>query len=175
MRGTRVHRFRLLAVTGAALTAAVVGVHVTGASGAPAPRTLAQALRAPHGPAAGDPLWQGPAREGVAPDAAGVDQGTKRQAGSVRLGPAAAVTPDQLLSAGDRSGACTIGYGRGRVCLPTTPPSAGQMGMSVLQMPWTCTEVRTLLPAGLPLNSRGNDPAHLDGNGDGTACGTGDA
>lgn len=152
----------------------VVGLGVKSASGAPAPRSLAQAMAEQHGRAAGDSVFQGDARKGVDQDGREVNQGQRRQAAAVHLGPAAAVTPDQLLSQGDRAGACTIGYGRGLQCLPTTPPSAGRMGMSVEQMPWTCAEVQTVLPKGLPLNTPGRDPAHLDSNGDGIACGIGD-
>lgn len=176
MKGTTMTR-RTRSLIGLGLTLAVgtvIGVEVTSASGAPAPRTLAQAMAEQHGRAAGDPVFQGEAREGVDQDGRGVNQGLHRQAAAVRLGPAAAVTPDQLLSQGDRAGACTIGYGRGLQCLPTTPPSAGRMGMSVEQMPWTCTEVRSLLPDGLPLNTPGRDPARLDSNGDGIACGDAD-
>jgi hypothetical protein len=173
MRGSAVSKVSLLAGLGCC-TAVVIGLGVNSASGAPAPKTLAQAMNEPHGHAAGDPDYAGKGRKGVDPEAEGVDAGTRKQAAGVKLEHGRPVTPDQILSAGDRSGACTIGYGRGQQCLPTTPPSAGQMGMSVRQMPWTCAEVRTLLPAGLPLNARGEDPAHLDGNGDGIACGSGD-
>lgn len=152
----------------------LVAVQTPGASGSAAPRSLAQVLGERHGVAAGDPVWRAPAHAPVGPSAKGVDSGAKDQAVDVRPGPARAVTPQQLLSPGDRSGACTIGYGRGSVCLPTTPPSAGDHGMTVEQMPWTCAEVRTLLPGGVVLNARGQDPARLDSDGDGTACGAGD-
>lgn len=168
-------RSSLLAGLSVGVTAVVVAVGVHGAAGAGAPTTLSQAMSERHGHAAGDPLFAGHSRRGVDADAAGVNEGRKKQASGVTVGPQSAVTPEQLLSQGDRSGACTIGYGRGMQCLPTTPPSAGRMAMSVVEMPWTCAEVRTLFPAGLPLNQQGVDPAHLDRNGDGTACGAGDA
>lgn len=82
-------------------------------------------------------------------------------------------------------GNCTVGYGSGngrgnQQCLPITPPSAAAMGMTVEQMPWACPEVQTLFPAGLSVNVKGVvpalvDPAHLDSNGDRTACGPGDS
>lgn len=119
MTGTSVHRTRLLAVTGGALTAAVVGV---------------QALSAPHGPAAGDPLCTGRrARPCRRSPAASTRARIGRPARSGWDPPGG--DPDQLLGTGDRSGACTIGYGPGRKCLRTSPPSAGQMGMPVQQMP----------------------------------------
>lgn len=169
----------ILAAAGLTLVAgAVVGLGTSGASGSAAPRvprSLAQAMGEQHGQAAGDPTWRDPQRAGAGPDAEGVDAGTRRQATGVVLGRAAPVAPERLLSPGDRSGACTLGYGRGRACLPTTPPSAGQMGMTVQEMPWTCAEVRSVLPRGIALNVAGVDPAHLDDNGDGTACGAGDS
>ena len=156
------------------VTAGVVAIAVHGAAGAPAPKTLSQVMAERHGHAAGDQLYAGRGRKGVDLEADGVNEGRKKQASGVAVGPHAAVTPDQLLSNGDRSGACTIGYGKGLQCLPTTPPSAGRMGMTVAEMPWTCTELRTVLAAGVVLNRRGFDPAHLDSNDDGTACGAGD-
>lgn len=176
MRGRAVSKKVSLLAGLVCCAAAVVGLGVTSASGAPAPapKTLAQAMSERHGQAAGDPVYVGKGRKGVDRDAEGVNAGTRKQAAGVKLGRGRPVTSEHLLSKGDRSGACTIGYGRGLQCLPTTPPSAGQMGMSVAQMPWTCTEVRTLLPEGLPLNKRGEDPANLDSNSDGLACGDGD-
>lgn len=156
------------------VTVVVVAISVHGAAGAAGPKTLGEAMADRHGHAAGDSLYAGQGRKGVDADADGVNDGRKKQASGVKVGPHAAVTSDQLLSNGDRSGACTIGYGKGLQCLPTTPPSAGRMGMSVAEMPWTCAELRTVLPAGVVLNQRGVDPARLDSNDDGTACGAGD-
>ncbi|MDT0264265.1 excalibur calcium-binding domain-containing protein [Jatrophihabitans lederbergiae] len=176
MKGSRMPgKAPLLAAVGIAVAVTtVIGLEMSSASGASGPRSLGQAMSERHGHAAGDPIFMDKGRKGVDSDADGVNQGTKTQASKVKLGQAAAVTPDQLLSQGDRSGACTIGYGRGLQCLPTTPPSAGQMGMTVQQMPWTCAEVRTVLSRGIPLNKAGVDPAQLDGNHDGVACGPGD-
>ena len=167
-------RTRLFAGLSLGVTAAVVAIGMNGAAGAPGPKTLSQVMAERHGHAAGDSLYAGRGRERVDPEADGVNDGRKRQASGVVLGPHAAVTPEQLLSDGDRSGACTIGYGKGLQCLPTTPPSAGLMGMTVAEMPWTCKELRTVLAAGVVLNQRGVDPAHLDSNKDGVACDAGD-
>ena len=71
-------------------------------------------------------------------------------------------------------GGCTPGYGKGSECLPVTPPAAAAMDMNVDSMPWTCSQVRQLFPQGIVLTLRGRDPAHLDSNGDGIACGKGD-
>jgi len=135
--------------------------------------SLAEAMAQPHGAAHGDPIHDAnhEVHQGVDPGAAGVDNGSKQQATAVHTGPDLhPVQPGQLYAKGDYSAGCTVGYGHGKECLPITPPSAGAMGMSVTQMPWTCPEVRTLLPKGIRLDVRGVDPAHLDTNGDGIAC-----
>jgi hypothetical protein len=68
--------------------------------------------------------------------------------------------------------------GRGVVCLPQTPPShaahAALTGEDLSRY-WTCTEVRTLLPQGVVVDTTGSDPLALDSEGDGTACGDGDS
>lgn len=106
----------------------------------------------------------------VAPDAKGVNQGTKKQATKIKM----VKPPVQSGAQVPPTAGCTAGYGRGVVCLPITPPSAGQMGMTVKQMPWTCSEVRLYFPQGVLLTKKGVDPARLDGNKDGVACGKGD-
>lgn len=116
--------------------------------------------------------------KGVDPGAADTNRAGHTQATGVimhRITPAeaaAATQPKDVTLLG--AGGCTPGYGKGAVCLPITPPSAGAMGMTVTQMPWTCAEVRTLIPAGIVLNNPVKDPAHLDVNKDGIACGAGD-
>lgn len=70
---------------------------------------------------------------------------------------------------------CVVGYGNNGQCLPDTPGSASEMGMTRQQMPWQCEEVRLSFPAGLQVGKgEGKDPLHLDSNKDGTACGIGD-
>lgn len=74
-------------------------------------------------------------------------------------------------------GGCTVGYGLGSKCLPVTPPSAAAMQMTVQEMPWRCNEVHLRFPHGIAVNNpgtTGSDPAGLDSNHDGIACGPGD-
>lgn len=140
-------------------------------------KTLAEAISKPHGVANGDPLHAPhiESHKGVEGGADGVNQGKKKQAAAVQLTPDIhPVSPTQLFSKGDYTAGCTVGYGHGKACLPITPPSAGAMNMSVAQMPWTCAEARTLLPKGIQVDVKGVDPAHLDSNHDGIACGAGD-
>jgi cytoskeletal protein RodZ len=105
------------------------------------------------------------------------NNGTLQQAGGVSMTTPAAIphSTETPVSVGAHTGGCTPGYGQGALCLQITPPSAVAMDMTVQEMPWTCTEVKTIFPNGLPLNVKGVDPAHLDGNKDGIACDTGDA
>jgi len=108
------------------------------------------------------------------PGAAGVNDGSKRQAAGVDLQPAPVVNPADVLPSGLVNG-CVAGYGRGVQCLPTTPPShAGHGSGRDMSMYWTCTEARTVLPDGIVVDTPGTDPLGLDGNQDGTACGAGD-
>lgn len=177
--GTR-HWTTGVAAAGLVTALAVVAIGSGGTARATAhvpALTLEQAMSQPHGVAAGDPIHDSikDSHKSQNPDAKGVDEGNKKQAtGTKTRKDAPPVTAEQLYQKGDFSAGCTIGYGHGKACLPVTPPSAGAMGMTVKQMPWTCTEVRTLLPAGILLDVKGVDPAHLDTNGDGTACGQGD-
>lgn len=140
-------------------------------------KTLAQVIDEPHGRANGDPIHAAvtEVHKGVDPGAAGVGEGTKKQAAAVQLtADLHPAQPSQVHTKGDYSAGCTVGYGHGRACLPTTPPSAGAMNMSVTQMPWTCSELRTLLPNGIAVDVKNVDPARLDSNHDGVACGVGD-
>jgi hypothetical protein len=108
------------------------------------------------------------------PEAAGVNDGSKQQAADVTLEPAPVVDPSQVLPHGLANG-CVPGYGQGGGCLPSTPPShAGHGTGEDMSIYWTCAEVRTVLPNGIPLDNAGTDPLGLDSNGDGTACGAGD-
>lgn len=63
---------------------------------------------------------------------------------------------------------CLLDYGAGDMCLPAVPPSAAAMGMNELTMPWTCAEVRTLLPEGIKVS--GTDVLRLDTNQNEVAC-----
>lgn len=135
--------------------------------------TLQEAMAQPHGAAHGDQAHPTAHEDhkGVDPGAGAVNDGRKGQATAITLRPDLhPIQPGQLYAKGDYSAGCTIGYGRGKACLPVTPPSAGAMEMSVKAMPWTCMEVRTLLPKGIAVDVRGVDPARLDRNGDGIAC-----
>ena len=140
----------------AAATVGALGIGVLSASGAPQkvnPRT------------------------GVQTEAAGVNAGTKAQAPGIAMRPIKPVDPSV---AGDygRYGGCTPGYGRatgaGKGCLPPISPSAVAMGMTEQEHPWTCAEVRVLLPLGISVSNKGVDPIGLDRNKDGIACGAGD-
>ena len=113
------------------------------------------------------------ARTGVRAQAAGVNEGTKKQATGIVMRPITPVDPSVVGKYG-KAGGCTPGYGRGKACLPPIAPSAVAMGMTADPHPWSCAEVRTLLPKGIRLNSPGTDPLALDRNKDGVACGTGD-
>lgn len=112
-------------------------------------------------------------KTGVRAQAAGVNQGTKSQASGVRMRPIAPVDPAVVGKYG-KAGGCTPGYGKGKACLPPIAPSAVAMGMTAEEHPWSCAEVRTILPQGIRLNIVGTDPLGLDRNHDGIACGTGD-
>ena len=113
------------------------------------------------------------AKTGVRAEAAGVNNGTKDQAPGIVMRPITPVDPAVVGKYG-KAGGCTPGYGRGKACLPPIAPSAVAMGMTAQQHPWSCAEVRTILPKGIRLNSKGTDPLALDRNNDGLACGTGD-
>jgi len=120
----------------------------------------------------------GAAFAGVDQQAGGVNDGTKEQAAAVQLQRAPSVAPEQVLPSAGQVNGCATGYGRGVVCLPQTPPShaahAALTGEDLSRY-WTCTEVRTLLPQGVVVDTTGSDPLALDSEGDGTACGDGDS
>lgn len=113
---------------------------------------------------------------GISPQAAGVNEGTKRQGAAVVMRPARtdSAGDDRLAGVAGATGGCTPGYGRGRACLPLTPLSVVRTGGLIAEARWTCAELRSLIPAGIRLDARGQDPLLLDRNGDGTACGAGD-
>ena len=81
---------------------------------------------------------------------------------------AAGVTPEVNDAA--RTGGCAPGYGDGRSCLPVAPPSAAQQAGHNVEVKWTCKELLTLLPKGIPLQIPGVDPLGLDEDGNGIAC-----
>lgn len=108
--------------------------------------------------------------------------GADRTAGLSERG-ASPAQGDQASGAAPNTGGCLPEYGAAGQCLPVVPPSLAshlaQMkaaGMDPSSMPhhWSCAEVRTYFPDGLPVRIPGTDPQHLDPTADGTACGTGD-
>jgi predicted small lipoprotein YifL len=117
---------------------------------------------------------------GVAPEAAGVNEGTSEQASGIKM------TSDngKGLDGDDVSdsalaGGCLPGYGGDGVCLPPIPPRlvkehAGHAGMidSDMALFYTCEDVHALIPKGIAVQDR--DWIGLDTNGDGVACGKGD-
>ena len=115
-----------------------------------------------------------PPGRGVRADAAGVNEGTKRQAPGIVLRPVDPAGTGSVLGQYGADGGCTPGYGKGRACLPPTSPAAAQMGMTSDEHAWTCADVRMLLPQGIRLDQRGTDPLRLDADGDGVACSAGD-
>ena len=128
---------------------------------------LAGALTATGAPKDVDP------RTGVRTDAAGVNEGRKAQAPGIVMRPVRPLA-DNRVGVYGRAGGCTPGYGRGKACLPPIAPSAVAMRMTAAQHPWTCREVKVLLPRGIRVNTPGVDPVGLDRNRDGLACGVGD-
>ena len=144
-----------LALAGIA-TLGVLGVSVLSASGAPRAVDV---------------------KTGVQSAAAGVNEGTKAQAPGIAMRPITPVDPSVVGEYG-KYGGCTPGYGRAKGgakgCLPPISPSAVAMGMTEQEHPWTCVEVRKLLPKGISVSVKGVDPIGLDRNDDGLACGVGD-
>jgi hypothetical protein len=115
-------------------------------------RTLAEAASRPHGIGARDVIPEGATR-----------------------GPSAPPVMKQLRDKrGNRISlqGCLLDYGRGDACLPAVPPSAADMGMDEVSMPWNCAEVRKLIPRGIRVT--GKDVLGLDTNRDKVACGQGD-
>jgi hypothetical protein len=122
---------------------------------------------------------------GVNPEATGVDDGEKKQAAGVpmRVERPGRIPEDRIGSG--VTGGCVLGYGKGKLCLPTVPPGerahAGHAGVADLASRWTCSQVWLLFPKGIAVNSSrdgvgsdGVDPLGLDTNEDGVACGSGD-
>ena len=110
-------------------------------------------------------------------EAAGVNDGTKKQAADVPLQRPPSVAPENVLPSNGQVSGCVTGYGRGAVCLPQTPPSHaghGQTGGQDLSRYWTCAELRELLPEGVVVDGPNADILGLDTNLDGTACAAGD-
>ena len=179
---------RLRGVIALGLAVGAVGIGYTEAGSAaaasdsarPKQMSLAEALKQPRGPAAGDKVMRlhadaGPAA-GVHADAAGVNAGTKRQAPNIPqkkttraegLAAAAKVFTSSAATAG-----CALGYGTHGACLPSVSPGSAAMGG--MAMAWTCPEVRQIFPQGIALTTAGVDPQHLDANHNGTACDKGD-
>lgn len=131
----------------------VAGYQVTSASAAPRHVvSLAEAASQPVG--IGD--------HGVAEAV----RGSRRDIGPKEVIPDAAVG----------RGGCDTFYGEPGQCLPLVPPSqAEHVAAGHMKPHWTCDEVRSFFRKGLPLAQGKADPAGLDSNRDGTACGAGDA
>lgn len=149
------------------------------------PQSLSEALSQPHGVAAaenpssngkGQSLREalsqphGVAAAGVTADGAGVNNGTTKQASGLAMRSLARGEQDAGVNDAARTGGCAPGYGDGRSCLPVAPPSAAQHAGHGVKVPWTCTELLTLFPQGIPLQVRGTDPLGLDEDGNGIAC-----
>ncbi|MDF2048699.1 hypothetical protein [Arthrobacter sp. Cr_A7] len=124
------------------------------------PQSLSEALAQPHGVAAA----------GVTPEGAGVNDGTTKQAPGHTLRTLTRGEQDAGVNDAARTGGCAPGYGDGRSCLPVAPPSAAQHAGHTVKVAWTCTELLTLFPQGIPLQVRGTDPLGLDEDGNGIAC-----
>ena len=112
--------------------------------------------------------------KGVDPEAAGINEGKKKQAISVKMRNNPKIDADEVVGKSGPQGGCVKGYGRGRQCLPPISPQAVQHGMTRDQHPWNCIDLRTILPQGINVNKKGDDPLRLDFNQDGIACGRGD-
>ena len=123
-------------------------------------QSLREALARPHGVAAA----------GVSPEGAGVNNGTTKQATGLKLRSLAPGEQDAGVNDAARTGGCAPGYGDGRSCLPVAPPSAAEHAGHNMKVPWTCSELLTLFPKGIPLQIRGVDPLGLDEDGNGIAC-----
>jgi len=109
---------------------------------------------------------------GANKDSKGVNAGTKKQ---VRAGkPAPKAKPSDVLTATTANGGCRPEYGGRGQCLPFVPPSHAAHPDHGMDDAWTCTELRSLMPKGIPVREPGIDPLGLDTDGDGTACGRGD-
>lgn len=123
-------------------------------------KSLGEALAQPHGVAAA----------GVTPEGAGVNDGKTKQAPGLALRPLARGQQDAGVNDAARTGGCAPGYGDGRSCLPVAPPSAAQHPGHGAKIAWTCEELLTLFPQGIPLQVPGTDPLGLDEDGNGIAC-----
>jgi hypothetical protein len=122
---------------------------------------------------------------GVNPDARAVNTGQRQQAAGIRMRvERPGRIPKDRIGSGV-TGGCVLGYGKGKLCLPTVPPGerahAGHAGVADLASRWTCAQVWLLFPKGIAVNSSrdgvgsdGVDPLGLDANKDGVACGAGD-
>ena len=123
-------------------------------------QSLGDALAKPHGIAAG----------GVGPVGDGVNKGTTKQAPGLLGRVLKRGEQDAGVNDAARTGGCAPGYGDGRSCLPVAPPSAAQQPGNGPKVRWTCEELLTLFPQGIPLQVRGTDPLRLDEDGNGIAC-----
>ncbi|KNC19803.1 hypothetical protein AC792_03860 [Arthrobacter sp. RIT-PI-e] len=124
------------------------------------PQSLGEALAKPHGIAAA----------GVGPAGPGVNKGTAKQAPGLQMRSLARGEQDAGVNDAARTGGCAPGYGDGRSCLPVAPPSAAQHSGHGAEIAWTCEELLTLFPEGIPLQVPGTDPLGLDEDGNGVAC-----
>lgn len=129
-------------------------------SGGGSQQSLGEALRQPHGIAVA----------GVTPEGKGVNNGTTKQAPGLKMRELARGEQDAGINDAARTGGCAPGYGDGRSCLPVAPPSAAGHAGHGAKAAWTCEELLTLFPQGIPLQVRGTDPLGLDKDGNGIAC-----
>ncbi|MBD1537741.1 hypothetical protein HC749_06090 [Arthrobacter sp. S13_S34] len=148
-------------------------------------QSLGEALAQPHGVAASGPRPGNGKQQslgeallkpygvpvaGVTPEGRGVNDGTTKQATGLKMRSLARGEQDAGVNDAARTGGCAPGYGDGRSCLPVAPPSAAQHAGHGVKVAWTCTELLTLFPKGIPLQVRGTDPLGLDEDGNGIAC-----
>ena len=122
-------------------------------------QSLGEALAKPHGIAAA----------GISPAGQGVDKNTTKQAPGLLGRVLKRGEQDAGVNDAARTGGCAPGYGDGRSCLPVAPPSSAQ-ATNGKKVAWTCQELLTLFPQGIPLQIRGTDPLRLDEDGNGIAC-----
>jgi hypothetical protein len=200
MKGTGMNGARTAALAGGALALALVaalGTNISGSVSAPLPPLLAAVTNQDGSPTAGhDPANQ-PQRSlsdaaarpaptgtdsalggkvdgsvGLNRDAAGVNNGSKRQVEGGTRAPVA--KPEDVLTEFSITGGCRIEYGLGGECLPYVPPSHVHHPDHDMDAAWECAEVRQIHPRGIGLKETGVDPLGLDANEDDVACGPGD-
>lgn len=105
---------------------------------------------------------------GLNPDAAGVNDGSKKVSRTGK--PAKAAKPEDVLAPLSNRGGCLPDYGRPGQCLPVVPPSHAAHADHDMSKAWTCAEVRLGFKDGIVLVKKGRDPLGLDRDGNGVAC-----